>query len=131
MSALYEAISTEYVAILKDAREKSADGFTVGECFALLVDAATRLIKVANIFKSYTGEQKKDIVIATCLQLFDAVVPYVKIPYLSTFVPSFVRNYVIAQVRASLPATLSLVIDKVYAALKPLLNPVIPQPSVN
>lgn len=133
MASLLGAVSLELQGILAEVRAKTADGkLSVGEAVAVIVDAANRFVKVASIYSGQTGEEKKAEVVAACLQLFDLIVPYVKIPYLSAVnVPSFVRNYVIAQVRASLPATLSILIDKLYAALKPLLNRQPPQPSVN
>ena len=128
---LLPAIDKEFLAFAAEVHAAKADGkLSVGEALALIVDAVNRFIRVAVPF-SVSGEEKKEAVIQFALHAFDVVVPYVKIPYLSAFVPSFVRNYVITQVRASLPAMLSTLIDKLYAALKPLLNPPIPQPSVN
>lgn len=106
---------SKFVVAAKDAAK---GGLSLAEAYALITDAVATFMKLVATLQT-SGQDKKELVIAACLDVYDAISPKISVPY----VPFFLQNYIKLQIRAAITPTLSLVIDKLYSHLWPVLQP--------
>lgn len=73
--ALFDDIQSSLDIIIDDYKAKSSDGkFTFAEIFSLLTNAVGTLVKLVEGFVDYTGDEKKQAVLAAIERLFDEVI---------------------------------------------------------
>lgn len=115
-------VREQVVAYIQTVKASLGDGvITFAEARALVYAGTFAIMKIAKAMP-VNGESKKEFVIESAELLFDALAPYIRIPYVNAFVPSFVRSYIMAQVRAGIRPTLTVLIDKLYEETKTLLK---------
>lgn len=112
------SIVNEVSKFIGAAKDAAKGGLSLAEAYALLTDGIATFMKLVAALQA-PGEDKKALVISACLDLYDVISPKIVVPY----VPFFLQSYIKSQIRAAIAPTLSLVIDKLYSHLWPVLQP--------
>jgi hypothetical protein len=127
-----------YISTAK-AKVANLGGFNITGWLVILNQSVDQFMRIAASLQGVDGAAKKELVIQAAERLFDVVSPYIRIPYLSAWIPGFVRTWVLAKIRAEIRPFLNSFIEQQYANLKSRLDAVAnanvavetPQPPVN
>jgi hypothetical protein len=96
--------------LIRSAVEKAKDGLTLAEAGQLFVAFIQIAMQAAAEFR-VPGAAKKDLVMASVAELFDALSPYIPLPW---FLLPF-RAIVVSKLRAIVLSLTSGIVEAIYA----------------